>query len=76
VELSFAVPRRGPVNVAVFDLMGRRVRLLEAGIKSGGAHRTRWDGRDEAGTPQRDGIYLVRMEAAGSTWTRKIVLAR
>jgi flagellar hook assembly protein FlgD len=55
--------------------MGRRVRVLERSALPAGTHRIEWDGRDEAGVRTRDGIYLVRMSAAGQSWTRKLVLA-
>jgi hypothetical protein len=35
-----------------------------------------WDGRDGAGAKLGNGIYLVRMNAAEHTGTRKLVLAR
>ena len=76
VALSFALPRSGPVKLAVFDLAGRRLRVLEQGNRPAGRHRVAWDGRDEAGARLGNGIYLVRMTAAGNSWTRKLVLAR
>ena len=76
VALSFALPQKSRVSVAVFDLQGRRVRVLAHGERPAGHHRVRWDGRDESGARERNGVYLVRMSTAGSSWTRKVVLAR
>jgi hypothetical protein len=76
VELTFALPRGGPVEIAVFDLAGRRLRVLEQGRRPAGRHRVVWDGSDEAGAKLANGIYLIRMNAAEHTWTRKLVLAR
>jgi hypothetical protein len=70
VGLSFELPHEAHV-----DLLGRRVRTLERGDRPAGRHRVQWDGRDELGARQRDGIYMVRMRAAGRTWTSKVVLA-
>ncbi|HET9326086.1 MAG TPA: FG-GAP-like repeat-containing protein [Candidatus Eisenbacteria bacterium] len=75
-SLSFALPLRCHVEVAVFDLMGRRVRVLERGDRPAGRHRLQWDGRDESGVAQGNGVYLVRMTAADRTFTRKLALAR
>ena len=76
VSLGFALPLASDVEVAVFDLAGRRLRILERGHRPAGRHRVRWDGRSEFGTQLGNGIYLVRMTAAGSRWTRKLVLSR
>ena len=73
--MGFALPRNGPVEIAVFDLAGRRLRVLERGPRPAGRHRIGWDGRDDSGTLLRDGVYLVRMTAADRNWTRKLALA-
>jgi len=75
VSLGFVLPRAATIELSVFDLMGRKVRVLEHGVVPAGAHRVQWDGRDEKGARSRDGIYLLRMDAEGQSWTRKLVLA-
>jgi flagellar hook assembly protein FlgD len=74
--LSYGLPRDARVEIAVFDLLGRRVRRLESGSRLAGRHRVVWDGRNESGAQLGNGVYMVRMTAAGNTWTRKLVLAR
>jgi flagellar hook assembly protein FlgD len=76
VSLNFALPQEGRVELAVFDAQGRRVRVLLSAEMPAGRHSVHWDGRDESGARQGNGIYLVRMNAAEHTWTRKLVLAR
>jgi predicted nucleotidyltransferase len=75
-SLSYGLPRDARVEIAVFDLLGRRVRRLESGSRLAGRHRVVWDGRNESGAQLGNGVYMVRMTAAGNTWTRKLVLAR
>ena len=66
----------GAVDVAVFDLRGRRVRTLPVG-SGGAARRTlRWDGRDDAGVELPSGAYFVRAAFAGRQRSVKLVLAR
>ena len=56
----------GPVEVAVFDVAGRRVRALWRGTPAaGGAQALSWDGRDDGGRRAAPGVYYVRA-AAGS----------
>ncbi|MGD8395528.1 MAG: PQQ-binding-like beta-propeller repeat protein [Candidatus Eiseniibacteriota bacterium] len=70
------------VRVAVHDAQGRHVVTLDAGasggdgaIAGGGGWRGRWEGRDARGKPCGAGVYFVRVEGAGTTVTRKLVLA-
>ena len=68
--------REAPVNVDMFDVSGRRVRSLSL-AQAGAAIRTiPFDGRDEHGTLLPSGLYFCRIQSAGETVTRKLVLQR
>jgi hypothetical protein len=60
-----------PAMLGVFDLQGRRVRLLYEGAGSPG--RILWDGRDDAGERVASGIYLAKLELGGRSLTRRVV---
>jgi FlgD Ig-like domain len=75
-RLSFSLPRSGPVSLTVFDLAGRRVRELASGTLAAGDHERSWDLADPQGVPVADGLYLVRLTAAGGVRTRRLVVAR
>ena len=63
--------RPGLVRLEVFDLTGRRQRLIgELQLTSGGYTET-WDGRDENGETVPPGIYLLRIR--GDTDTKESV---
>jgi hypothetical protein len=55
---SYALPRPASVTLAVYDLAGRRVRILATGAQSAGTHAADWDLRDERGAAVRPGVYL------------------
>jgi sugar lactone lactonase YvrE len=64
--ISFEVGRPGPVRVAVFDVAGRRVRVLADGARpAAGEVRIPWDGRNDAGEAVAPGMYLVRLSESG-----------
>ncbi len=75
-RVTFTMPSAGPVEVSVFDLCGRRVRRLHAGILGAGAHAFDWRGTDEAGRAVAAGTYLVRASSDGSNRTVKVLLAK
>jgi hypothetical protein len=76
VDLSFSLSRRGSARLAIYDIGGRRVRVLEDGELGAGRHTKLWDGADEAGGRVASGAYFVRLEAEGKQITRRMVWIR
>ena len=62
------------VELSVFNLLGQSIRTLVDEQQFAGRHVTVWDGRDGRGLAAAAGVYLYRLEAAGHTVTRKLVL--
>ena len=67
-----------PVQLEIFDLNGRRLRLIERQLSSGG-YSQQWDGRDDVGQVVPPGLYLLRISAAadraGEAQTRVVSVA-
>ncbi|HTK31524.1 MAG TPA: FlgD immunoglobulin-like domain containing protein [Candidatus Saccharimonadaceae bacterium] len=74
--LSFALPHAGPVSLEVYDMAGRHVRTVSAGPLEAGVHALPFDLRDDAGRPEPDGLYFVRLEAAGHTVVERLSIVR
>ncbi|MDH4038151.1 MAG: T9SS type A sorting domain-containing protein [Candidatus Krumholzibacteria bacterium] len=72
LDIEQAAPSR--LRLEVFDVAGRRVRAMTLG--EGTLRRVAFDGRDNAGRLLPSGIYFCRVEAAGETIARKMVIAR
>ena len=64
------------VTVGVYDLRGRRVRVLHDGSVTPGWHTWAWDGRDENGWGQASGVYFMRARSDGGTIMRKVMLVK
>ncbi len=77
--ISYSVPQ-GPqyrgVQLRIYDMNGRVVRTLIDGEQPPGRYQMTWDGRDQAGRPVASGIYPYRLQVAGNTQTRKMVVLR
>lgn len=74
--ISYAVPDRGRVSLAVYDIRGALVRELVSGAVSAGLHQVVWDGRDGRGRVVGSGVYFCRLEAGELRETRRMVLLR
>jgi len=75
-RFSVSVDNVSAANVAVFDIMGRRVRTIFSGRLQPGTTQFAWDGRHDNGTRATSGIYFYRLEMRGRVLSRRIVLLR
>lgn len=66
----------GPVRVRILDPAGRQLALLDRGNAGTSDGSLVWDGRDRDGHRVAAGLYLARVESAGHTLTRRLVLTR
>ena len=72
--IRFALPEREEVELAVYNLMGQKVRTLIGGVRKAGTYTVRWDGRDESGRGLASGVYLYRLQAGTKVKTHKLLL--
>jgi len=75
LQIEFALTRTGPVEVAVWDLRGRRVATLLAHELPAGDHRIAWDGEGSRG-PAAAGTYIVTVSSEDARVARKVSLVR
>lgn len=75
-EIHFTLAAAGSVRLSVYDVTGRRIAVLEDGVRSVGAHHVTWRGRDDAGRAVPSGSYYVRLETVTGRDTRKILLLK
>lgn len=75
--IGYDVPAPGGrVDLAVYDVSGRLVRVLVASHLTPGTYSAVWEGHDERNTPVASGVYFVRMAAGSFAHTRKLVLLK
>jgi len=75
-RIRFALPRREHVQIAIHDVLGRRIKTLVDATLPAGRHAATWDGTDEAGQPVASGVYFYRLHTDGFTKVRKMMLLR
>ena len=64
------------VRLEVYDLRGRRIRILVHKEQRPGIHSVVWNGRNSAGEMVPSGIYIFRLQVAGRILTRKMLYVR
>jgi len=75
-KISFAMPARGHAELSVYSVDGRLVRTLVSGEAGPGQVDLTWDGRDNSGSRVGNGLYLMRLTAAGETRRGKLMVLR
>ena len=78
-SIRYAIPTTaGPtrVDLRLFDLSGRVVRVLESGACAPGLHSVRWSGDDDQGRPVGSGIYFCRIDAGPFSAVQRVVRIR
>jgi hypothetical protein len=74
--IAFDVAEAGSIELAIYDLRGRRVRVVEAGTWPVGRYEAIWDGQDDDGRAAPTGTYCCRLATTGGAQTMKLTLAR
>ncbi len=74
--VRYQLAQSGEVRLAIYDVLGQKVRALVSGIQPAGHYSVRWDGRNEAGRPVSSGVYLFKLEAGAFSEARKALLLR
>jgi hypothetical protein len=74
--VSFSLDETGPVQLAVYDVMGRKVATLVDQDLPPGTHEVVWQGRGRSGQALASGVYFVRLEAGERTATRRLTIVR
>ncbi len=73
-DLLLSAPRDGRLQLAIYDLDGRRVRALFTGSIARGERRFAWNGADDLGHAVRPGVYFARARRdEGATVTIRVL---
>src|SRR5207249_9828397 len=74
-RFRFGLPQAGRVDLAVFDVTGRRVATLESGELPAGWHDRAWTA-DTDGRAPASGVYFARLLANGRVLSSRAVMIR
>ena len=75
-EISFAVPKKSNVKIAVLNILGQQIRVLTDKSYSPGSYKVKWDGKDKNGEGVPSGIYFYQMKTKNTKFSRRMVLLR
>jgi len=72
-QIQFSMGKPGRIDLAVYDMNGRRIATLLKGIRGEGKHTMIWNGRDARGQKVGPGIYIYRLTTPEGTASRSML---
>jgi hypothetical protein len=69
--IRYALPSRSHMTLAVFNILGQQVAVLQNGEQDAGYHDVQFDARSLP-----SGVYFYRLNAGSFTETRRLLLVR
>jgi hypothetical protein len=76
VRVAYEISAAGRVDLAVYDVGGRRVTGLVEAALAAGVHRAEWDLKDKDGDRVASGMYFVRLASPGCRAVEKVMVLR
>ncbi len=76
VTIPYRLWASAAVELAVFDVLGRRLAVLADGTQPAGEYAAVWDGADTEGQLVTPGIYIIRLTSGDQDVARTLVRVR
>jgi len=70
-KISFGIPEKSKVRIAVYDVLGNRVSVLIESELTAGSYDVDWDAGEQA-----SGVYFYKIETEKYTETKKMLLVK
>jgi hypothetical protein len=75
--ITYLVSGCGNIKIAIYDVVGRAVKVLVQEYFTAGTYNKTWDGTDREGNKVRNGIYFCHLSCeAGTTDTQKMIFLK
>lgn len=75
-SIAYQLEIEADYELAIYDMAGRRVRLLESGHKTPGSYSSVWNGRNDNGELVGSGVYAIRLESGNREIVRRVTLLK
>jgi flagellar hook assembly protein FlgD len=76
ISISMNLASDGNYQLAIYDILGRRVKTLLDGFQFAGRQSIIWDGTDDLRSSVASGTYFMRLKGIGGTRSMKLNLLK
>lgn len=74
--IKFDLRRPAEVSLAIYNVLGQKVKTFVKGRSQAGLQSIRWDGTDEKGNDLSTGIYFYQLKVGEVKETKRLVLLK
>ncbi|MBN2012676.1 T9SS type A sorting domain-containing protein [candidate division KSB1 bacterium] len=75
-QIVFDIPKAADVQLAVYNVMGQKIRTLVTGNQAAGQYKTTWDGMNDQGLAVASGVYFYRIQAGDYVKSHKMMFVK
>lgn len=75
-RIGYGIRERTKVELAIYNILGQKIRTLISGVKEPGNYEVIWDGRDNRGRIVSSGVYIYQIKSGSFVQTRKMMFLR
>ncbi len=72
--ISYTLQKMADIKLTVYNSVGQKVKTLVNGKIEAGSHSVVWDGSNAAGEKVVSGVYYYKLDAAGYSKTKKMLI--
>jgi hypothetical protein len=74
--IEYYLPRSGWVNLAIYNVLGQKIKVLVNDFQTKGKKSITWDGKDQKGKMVATGIYYYRLRTSDYIDSKKMLLIK
>ena len=74
--IPYQLPRAERVRLAIYGILGQRVRVLVDEMQSSGKHQAVWNGTGDSGKRVGNGVYFYRLSTDTREQVRRMILIK
>jgi len=74
--IQYGVPQKTMGRIAIYNILGQKVKTFELGEVNPGRYKIQWDGRNNYGNIVSSGVYIYRFESQKFTSAKKLLLLK
>ena len=71
--ILYALPEKSHVSIEIYDILGKRIKVLVSESQNMGHHSKIWDGTNEQGEIVSGGVYIYVLNAGSYYDTKKMI---
>ena len=75
-RIQYTLPKNGQVHLAVYNMLGQRVRMLVSEKQKAGLREMTWHGMADKRDRVPSGIYFMKLEFENRVLVRKMVMVK